>query len=358
MDRRVVDACCTSRRQFIGGLTTLGASALMSVTAKSQTPFRIDVHHHIFPRQVLDLQEKLNPAWSQPIGGFRLLRPPPLLKEWTPAIMIEAMDKNGVAAAIGSPPAPGAWFGNPPAARQIMRAWNEYAAGIVRDYRSRFGFFAMLAPPDVDCSLKEIEYALDVLKADGIGLYSNYEGKYLGEQAFAPMFDELNRRKAAVYIHPIFAPCCMDVQPGVRINLLEFPFDSTRNIVSLLYSGTLSRCPDIRFIISHGGGVLPMLAGRIELLSEEHKGVNERIPRGIPYELDRLYSDTAGTTSAASINAVLSVMPKTNLLYGTDFPFLPIAQANQGLAAIKLPLELMQAIERHNALALFPRLKG
>jgi len=344
-------ACCTSRRQFIGGLATLGASALMPAVAGAQAPYRIDVHHHIFPRPVLDLQEKLNPAWGR-------LAPPRTLKEWTPAIMIEDMDKNGVAAAIGSPPAPGAWFGDPAAARQIMRAWNEYAAGIVRDHRSRFGFFAMLAPPDVDGSLKEIEHAFDVLKADGIGLHSNYAGKYLGEAAFAPIFDELHRRKATVYIHPTFAPCCSNVQPDIRTNLLEFPFDSTRNIVSLLYSGTLSRCSDIRFIVSHGGGALPMMAGRIDLLSEEYKGVKEKIPRGIPYELGRLYSDTAGTTSAASINAVLAVMPRTNLLYGTDFPYLPIAGANSGLAAIKLPAELLQAIERDNALMLFPRLKG
>jgi len=229
-------ACCTSRRQFIGGLATLGASALMPAVAGAQAPYRIDVHHHIFPRPVLDLQEKLNPAWGR-------LAPPRTLKEWTPAIMIEDMDKNGVAAAIGSPPAPGAWFGDPAAARQIMRAWNEYAAGIVRDHRSRFGFFAMLAPPDVDGSLKEIEHAFDVLKADGIGLHSNYAGKYLGEAAFAPIFDELHRRKATVYIHPTFAPCCSNVQPDIRTNLLEFPFDSTRNIVSLLYSGTLSRHP-------------------------------------------------------------------------------------------------------------------
>jgi predicted TIM-barrel fold metal-dependent hydrolase len=323
----------------------------MPAGAKAQAPFRIDVHHHIFPRPVMDLQEKLNPAWGK-------LAPPSTLKEWSPAIMIEDMDRNGVASAIGSPPAPGAWFGNPSAARQIMRAWNEYAADIVRDHRTRFGFFAMLAPPDVDGSLKEIEYAFDVLKAEGIGLHSNYAGQYLGEQTFAPVFAELNRRKAAVYIHPTYAPCCGNVQPGIRANLLEFPFDSTRNVVSLLYSGTLSRCPDIRFIVSHGGGALPMMAGRIDLLSEEYKGVTEKIPRGIPYELGRLYSDTAGTTSAASIQAVLSVMPKTNLLYGTDFPYLPIAGANSGLAAIKLAPDLLRAIERDNALALFPRLTG
>ena len=193
--------CCASRRQFISGLAALGASALVPAAGKAEAQHRVDVHHHIFPRAVLDLQERLNPAWGH-------LSPPPALKEWTPAIMIEAMDRDGVATAIGSSPGQAAWFGNPTAARQIMRAFNEHAAGIVRDHRTRFGFFAMLAPPDVDGSLKEVEYAFDVLKTDGIGLHSNYDGKYLGESAFAPVFDELNRRKAAVYIHPTSAPCC------------------------------------------------------------------------------------------------------------------------------------------------------
>jgi predicted TIM-barrel fold metal-dependent hydrolase len=304
-----------------------------------------------FPRSVMDLQEKLNPAWGH-------LSPPRTLKEWTPAIMIDAMDRDGVATAVASSASPAAWFGNPSAARQIMRAFNEYAAGVVRDRGARFGFFAMLAPPDVEGSLKEIEYALDVLKADGIGLHSNYDGKYLGEAAFTPIFDELNRRKATVYVHPAVAPCCGDIVPGIRSNMMELPFDTTRNIVSLLYSGTLSRCPDIRFIFSHGGGALPMLAGRIDLLSSEYKGLADKIPRGIPYELSRLFTDTAGTTSETSINAVLGVMPSSNLLFGSDYPYLPIATANRGLAQAKLSPDLQRAIEHDNAMALFPRLKG
>ena len=342
----------TARRRFIAGGVAIGASAaLLPLTAFAQVAHRIDVHHHIFPRAIMDLTERLFP------GGGRQ-GPPPTIKEWTPSLMLDEMDRNGVAIAIGSQPGPGPWMNTPAAARPIMRAWNEYASGLARDHRTRFGFFAMLAPPDVDGSLTEMAYALDVLKADGIGLHSNYDGKYLGDPAFAPLFDELQRRKATVYIHPTLAPCCGNAQPGIRTNMLEFPFDSTRNVVSLLFSGTLSRCPDVRFIISHAGGALPMMAGRIELLSSEYKGLAEKIPKGIPYELGRLYGDTAGTTSAASLAAAFAVMSRTHVLYGSDYPYLPIAGANSGLAASALAPDLLRAIERDNALALFPRFKS
>ena len=341
-----------SRRRLITGTAAVGAGAvLMSASGNAERAHRIDVHHHIFPRSIMDLTERLFP------GGGRQ-GPPPTIKEWTPSLMLDEMDRNGVAIAIGSQPGPGPWMNTPAVARQIIRAWNEVASGLARDHRARFGFFAMLAPPDIDGSLTEMAYALDVLKADGIGLHSNYDGKYLGDPTFAPLFDELQRRKATVYIHPTLAPCCGNAQPGIRTNLLEFPFDSTRNVVSLLFSGTLSRCPDVRFIISHAGGALPMLAGRIELLSSEYKGLAEKIPKGIQHELGRLYCDTAGTTSATSLAAAVAVMSRTHVLYGSDYPYLPIAGANSGLAASALAPDLLRAVERDNALALFTRFKS
>lgn len=310
---------------------------------------RIDVHHHIFPREVMALQEQLNPEWAP-------LTPPGKLKEWTPGIMRETMDRDGLAAVVISQPGPGAWYGEAAGARRIMRAWNEYAAQLKRDNPGRVGFLAMLAPADVDGTLAEIAYALDVLGADGVGMHSNYDGRYLGEAVFEPVFAELQRRKAVLYIHPALARGAEEVQPGVRTNMLEYPFDSTRNIVSLVLSGTLSRCPDVRFIISHGGGALPMMAGRIALLGSEYKGVKERVPRGIAHELSRLYTDTAGTTSKASVEAVMVATSPSHLLFGSDFPYLPVAAAAEGIDALGLDPVLQQKIDRDNALALFPRL--
>lgn len=341
-----------SRRELIAGAGALGAAlGLLPQGTLAQAAHRIDVHHHIFPRSIMELTEQLDP------GGGRQ-GPPPSIKEWTPTLMLEEMDRNGVACAICSQPGPGRWIAQPAIARPIMRAWNEYTTKLAGEHRGRLGFFAMIAPPDVDGSLKEIAFALDTLKADGISFHSSYDGKYLGDPTFAPIWAELQRRRATVYIHPTLAPCCGNTQPGVRTNLLEFPFDSTRNIVSLLFSGTLSKCPDVRFIFSHAGGAMPMLAGRMELLSSEYKGLAERIPRGIPHELGRLYGDTAGTTSAASLNAAMAVMSRNNILYGSDYPYLSLGVANTGLAAAKLAPDVLRAIERDNALALFPRFKA
>lgn len=312
---------------------------------------RIDVHHHMFPREVMALQEALNPAWAP-------LTPPGKMKEWSPALMLETMDRDGLSGVVLSQPGPGAWYGEPLGARRIMRAWNEYAARLARDHAKRVGFLAMLAPPDIDGALAEIAYAMDVLGADGVGMHSNYDGRYLGEPEFARVFDELQRRKAVVYIHPALARGGEDVQPGVRTNMLEYPFDSTRNIVSLVLSGTLSRCPDVRFIISHGGGALPMMAGRIDLLGSSYPGVKERVPRGIAHELSRLYTDTAGTTSQAAIDAAMTVMPPSHLLFGTDYPYLPVLAAVNGLDALDLAPQVRAGIEHDNGLALFPRFAG
>ena len=269
--------------------------------------------------------------------------------------MIEALDRDGVAAAVTSSPSPGAWFGNVEGARAIMRAWNDHAAGLVRDHRSRMGFFAMMAPPDVDGSLKEAEHALDTLKADGIGLHSNYDGKFLGDAAFAPFFDELNRRRAIVYVHPALSPCCGHVMPGIRTNLLEFPYDTTRTIVVPVLRAARSRAAPTSVSSS------PMVAARCRCWrgasicsGNEYKGLKEKIPDGIPATLKRLYTDTAGTTSVACDQrhdqrhlAVASALRHR-------FPVSHDCRRQQRARRDDFG-ELLRAVERDNALALFPQ---
>ncbi len=242
---------------------------------------RIDVHHHFLP-----------PGYIQAIEA-RLLashggRHAAQMTGWSPAADIEHMDAAGIALAIGSISIPGVWFGETELARRMAREWNEYAANVVGGYRGRFGFFAVIAPPDVDGSLLEIEYALDVLKADGIALLSNYDGQWLGDAAFSPVMSELNRRSAVVFVHPtlVFEGRTL---PGIRSQILEAPFDTTRTVVSLLINGVLSSYPDIRFIFAHGGGAMPYLAGRVAALSGEPDDM-QHLARD---QLRRLYFDTA-----------------------------------------------------------------
>src|SRR5688572_33366381 len=159
--------------------------------------------------------------------------------------------------------APGVWFGDAQEARALAREMNDYAAAkMVSDYKGRFGLFAVLPLPDVDGSLREIEHVFDTLKADGVGLLTSYGNQWLGDKAFVPVFEELNRRRALVYVHPTDAACCPNLVPGVAAQMLEYPTDTTRTIASLIVSGTASRTPDVRYVFSHAGGTLVAIAGR------------------------------------------------------------------------------------------------
>ena len=342
-------ACCppsaTTRRAFLAG--SGAALALPSLAGAQTTPARrIDVHHHIFPRAVMDLQEKLNPKWGK-------LNTPRETGPWSARLMLDDMDRNGVAGVVVSPAGPGAWYGDPAGARQISRAWNEAAATLSRDNKSRVGVFALIALPDVDGALREIEYALDTLGLDGVGLYTSYDMKYPGEPAYAPVFAELNRRKARVFLHPL--GCCGAPVPGVPLNATEFPFDTTRAITSMMFNGVFSKNPDIKFIFSHGGGAAPALAGRIDDLTRNFKAIRDQAPEGVPELLSRLYVDTAGAFHPAMIAAAKIVYSPRHLLYGSDFPYSSSAEAVAGLAKSGLSPAELAGVERDNAVSLFPR---
>jgi Amidohydrolase len=192
-------------------------------------------------------------------------------------------------------------------------------AGLRRDHRGRFGHFAVLPLPDLDASLGELERAYGELAVDGIGLLTSYDDRWLGDPSFAPLFAELDRRGAVVYVHPTVAPCCANLQPELQPAFLEFPFDTTRTIASLLLSGRLSRYPHIRFIFSHGGGALPAVYSRLSAAALR-PDVAERLPQGPLPELRKLYYDVASVTDRPSFTALADLIPFSQLLLGTDFP--------------------------------------
>ena len=313
-------------------------------------PHRIDVHHHILP-----------PDYVATVGDDRI---GPLIlagrtPEWTPAMSVAAMDRNGIATAITSISAPGLWFGDTGESVRLARICNDYAASIRLDHPGRFGVFACLPLPDVDASLAEIEYALDTLKADGIGLLTSYGDRYPGDAAFQPVFDELNRRRAVVYFHPTNAPCSQCL-PGIPAATLDFPFDTTRAVVSLLYSGAFARCRDIRFIFSHAGGTVPFLAERIARLGAR-PGFKEMVPNGVLPELERLYYDTALSANWLAFRSLLELVTPDKVLFGSDYPFAPEATMTatvRGLIELGLDSDVLQGIERDNALALFPGIRA
>jgi predicted TIM-barrel fold metal-dependent hydrolase len=219
--------------------------------------------------------------------------------------------------------------------------------------------FASLPLPDTRASLLALNYALDVLHAEGIVLMTNYRDRYLGSPDFAPIFDEMNRRRTVVYVHPTTCGCNVDVLPDNPVCLIEFPHDSTRTITSLLFSGTFSRCPDIRFIFSHAGGTLPFLANRIATIVALDRHLAAQTPDGVMPVFKRLYYDTAGAANPMSFGALMQLVTPRSVLLGTDFPFIPepgMKATVAGLRQVGLDEAAVRAIEGENAVALFPRL--
>src|SRR5262249_55784967 len=306
-----------------------------------------------------------NNAWPPdkgPTVGEKVIAPPAPnreVPEWDVSKSIEAMDRNGITSAVVSVSAPGVLLDDPGKTSRLARTCNEFAAQMVADYPTRYGMFASLPLPDTRVSLLELNYAFDVLHAEGFVLMRTYSDPHLGEPAFAPIFDEMNRRKAVVYIPPPACGCNVDVLPDNPACLIEFPHDSTRTITSLLFSGTFSRCPDIRFIFSHAGGTLPFLANRIATIAALDRHLAAQTPDGVMPVFKRLYYDTAGSANPMSFGALMQLVTPRSVLLGTDFPFIPepgIKATVAGLRQVGLDEAAVRGIEGENALALFPRL--
>jgi predicted TIM-barrel fold metal-dependent hydrolase len=308
----------------------------------------LDVHHHILPPAYVD-------TLGQRIGSQGLLGGVP---EWSPATSLDAMDRNGIRAAVVSVSAPGIWFGNVEETRRLARECNDYAAGMKGDHLGRFGMFALLPLPDIEGSLREIEYAVDVLGVEGFGLLTNYDGKYPGDVHYRPVFEELNRRKAVVFFHPVaaaYGPC----MPEIPAPTLEFPFDTTRAITHLLYHGAAARYCDIRFIFAHAGGAAPFLTERIARLSAK-PDFKANVPFGVRAQLARLYYDIALSANPVALAALHALGCRGNIMYGSDFPHAgePTMTATvRGISALGLDADDMAAVEAETALELFPSLR-
>jgi predicted TIM-barrel fold metal-dependent hydrolase len=342
--------CCglVSRRGLLGTLAALGASLATprarAADAPDPAPRRIDVHHHFFPPGYVEHIEEV-------VGG----KPSALMTGWTPAGILEHMDKTGVATGIASISPWGPHFKDAAQARQLARLCNDYAAQMNRDHPGRFGLFAAMPLPDVDGTLAEIAYALDTLKADGIGLMTSYGDKWPGDPAFAPVFEELDRRKAVVYFHPNTPQCCGNLVPGSNPAMLEWPYDTGRAVLSLLLSGTLARYANISWIFSHAGGPVPVLAGRIVNMTRTRPDLAQIAPQGVMRELTRLYYDTANAYFPATMAGLLKFVSASQVLFGSDYPYFTLEQNVGGLAEIPLTEADRRAIDRGNAARLLPR---
>jgi 6-methylsalicylate decarboxylase len=271
----------------------------------------VDVHHHILP----DFFWRETNEEHGPVGG---ISPPP----WSKKGALAFMDDAGIDVAVTSVSTPGVHMGDDARARVLARRCNELAAELVQTHPARFGAFACLPLPDVDGSLAELSYALDVLELDGIVLFSNARGVYLGDRRFDPLFEELDRRRAVVFVHPTASPDPAAHSLGLPDSLLDFVVDTSRAIAHLHYSNTFARTPNIKYIFSHAGGTIPYLASRFAVV-DEMSVIDGQAERGTAADtFRRLYWDTALSWRDPVLELLRSVVGIDRVLFGTDFPYL------------------------------------
>jgi predicted TIM-barrel fold metal-dependent hydrolase len=350
-------ACCpaegfaatgVSRRTLLAGgaaLSLAAATGGLAPRAFAQAkPQRIDVHHHVVP-----------PTWLAAMNLIGRSNPP--LVHWSVQKSLDDMDKGGVATAILSPTTPQVIPLGKEAAVRVAREANEYGKKLMADHPGRFGVFATLPLPHIDESLKEIAYAFDTLNVDGIGMMTNYGDKWLGYAYFNPIWEELNRRKATVYTHPTDANCCVNLVQGVSPAAIEWGTDTTRTIINLLFSGSSQKYPDINWIFSHGGGALTAFPERflVQMVNTPpYKGKFTR--EQVQGQLNRFYYDTAQVSMEGTLAALAKLVPVSQIVYGTDYPYRTAADHTKGVTALFSGDDLKK-VDRENALRILPRLR-
>jgi 6-methylsalicylate decarboxylase len=338
------------RRRFLQGAAVLGTAAMATTSQADaqqagtmKSGMHIDVHHHYTSPALLAMMKgrRTNQVFNE---------------GWTLQKSLDAMDAANIQKAVVSTSDPGVFFGDYDAARVLARNCNEYQARMMSDHPTRFGIFTTLPMPDVDNTLAEIAYGLDILKAHGVGMMTSYGTQYLGDPAFTPVMEELNRRRAVVFVHPLEPACCTNVLPGIADVIVEYGNETSRTIASLLFNGTTARFPDIKFIFSHGGGTVPYLVTRFQRAYAGSPAMMKLSPGGAVPAIQKLYFDTAQAWNPYTLSALTRLMPQDHILLGTDFPAGSPVDAVKGLADFGLSPSSLQDIEQNNAIRLMPRL--
>jgi predicted TIM-barrel fold metal-dependent hydrolase len=310
----------------------------------------IDVHQHVIPDiyknelakvGVLGSGENPWPAWSM-------------------QRQLELMDENGIDAVLLSIASPGAYFGDVAFTRNLVRVCNETMMQMVADHPGKFGGMGFVSLPDVDAACRDVAYALDTLKMDGVNLQTHTAHRYLGHPEEDELYAELNRRKAVVFVHPQRPAVKGMPQYSFPAGYTELTFDTTRAITNMLYNGTLAKYPDIRWIMPHMGGVTPFLLFRLSGIEDDPKA-RDKVPEGVAAYLRRLWYDVAQSPSPLAMHALLELADPDRILFGTDYPSARPAEKvmRDTVAAVKsfdgVDEKLRQKLMSGNAKALLPR---
>jgi predicted TIM-barrel fold metal-dependent hydrolase len=307
----------------------------------------IDVHFHLIPQFY---REAVYEAGTGPAVG----RYP----DWTPELALELMDKHWIALAMLSLGQPGVGFLPPDKAADFGRRCNDYSAELIAQYPKRFGCFGLVPMHDIDAAIAEARYCLETLRFEGISLFASYGEKFLGDAAFDPLLRYLDSRNTVVHVHPSLHPSSKSLDlpwPGFMI---EYPFDTTRAAVNLLFSGALERFPNIRFILSHAGGTLPFLAWRLSVAPMIDKRLKQRTREEIFAGLKTFWYDNALASGAAPMGTLSHIAAEERIVFGSDWPFCNDQVVTEEVADFTAPdflsPQTIAMIARDNALKLFP----
>ncbi len=329
-----------SRRRMIFGLSALAAAPSLLQGAEARRTGSagiIDVHAHFQP------------------DVLRALGMPGPMASWTLQKHLDDMAAAGVTRSLLSVTTPGVPETGE-RARTLARGINEDAAKLAADNGGRIGYFLALPMDDPDAALKELEYGYDVLKAPGVGLFTSYGANWLGDKRFDPVFEELNRRKAVVYVHPNTATCCTRLIPEVADTIIEYGTDTTRALSSYVYRGAARRFPDVRMIWSHSGGTMPFLIERFEG-ADRGGAARTQVPDGFRKTAARFFYDIAQSTHAIPSQALKALVPADHIVFGSDYPFRTSLEHLQGLEAARVyTAEELRGIYAGNVTRLLPEL--
>ncbi|MFD3310534.1 amidohydrolase family protein [Streptomyces sp. NPDC058694] len=285
----------------------------------------IDVHAHLLPDFYVQQATAAGHTHPDGMGSW---------PSWSVQAHLELMDRNGIETAMLSMSSPGVHFGDDKEARLLARRVNEYTAELTRDHPGRFGNFASVPLPDVDRALEEIAFAFDELSADGVALLTHTHGVYLGDRRLAPVFAELDCRRAVVFLHPTSPVCWEQSALGRPRPMVEYIFDTARTVTDLIMAGVLTRHPNMQVIVPHCGGAIPVLADRINEFMGLFLPEQEPLALDAVQQLRGLYYDMAGTAFPRQVPALLKLVDPDRALFGSDYCWTPSPLADAHIAAI------------------------
>ncbi|MFM0284492.1 amidohydrolase family protein [Paraburkholderia sediminicola] len=336
------------------------ATSSQSPTQPSSMTGTIDVHSHaLLPIWLEALRSATAPGVQPTIAGAPI-------PEWTEHQHIATMDAHGISASLLSWPRATAIIKDGGTdAQALARAMNEEFARIIDRNPARFGAFAALPIDDIDASLDEMAYALDVLKLDGICITTNVNGLYLGDQYFDDLLAEMHRRSATLFVHPTTPPGFALGRLGLNPAIIEYMFETTRMATNMVVTGAKARYSNINVICAHAGGTIPFLAPRISILEPQFGAGPGRETLNSTEIMDGLssfYFDLTAGTRPASLDGLGHLVPTSKLLMGFDYPMMPATEIAPAMTAFsnyrRFDASDRALITHGNALRLFPRFKS